>query len=313
MIPLAAVAGIAADQLLGEPPARVHPVVWFGSAIRRVEDRVYRDDRRAGVVLLAAGLGLSVGTGLVLDRLLGRRLATVVATGLCAAGKMLDEEGLAIGRLLERGDLTGARLRLPSLVGRLADDLDETEISRAVIESLAENSVDAITSSLVWAAVGGAPAVLAHRAINTLDAMVGHRSTRYVRFGWASARLDDVVNYVPARLGAVAVALVRPRRAAAIVHTIRRDSPRHPSPNGGVIEAAFAAALDIRLGGTNRYASGVEDRGTLGDGPPPRPDHIRAAVTLRRRATLALGGVVAIVGLGCLARGSAGRPISPLG
>ena len=156
---------------------------------------------------------------------------------------------------------------------------------RAVVETVAENTVDAVTAPLWWATIGGAPAVLAHRAINTLDAMVGHRNERYRQFGWASARADDVVNWIPARLTAVAVAAVRPRRAAAIARTVRRDAPRHPSPNGGVVEAAFAAALDVRLGGTNTYGDVVEDRGTLGDGRPPTPDDGVAAIRLARDAT----------------------------
>ena len=200
---------------------------------------------------------------------------------------MLDEEALRIGGLVERGDLDGARAEVRSLVGRRADELDEAGLSRAIVESIAENSVDAVTASLFWATVAGAPGVLAHRAVNTLDAMVGHRDDRYARFGWASARLDDLVNFVPARLTALAVACVRPGTAATVWRVVRRDAPAHPSPNGGVVEAAFAAALGVRLGGENRYGDIVEDRGTLGDGRPPGPGDIAAAVRLRRHATAA--------------------------
>ena len=123
--------------------------------------------------------------------------------------------------------------------------------------------------------------------------MVGHRDDRYARFGWASARLDDLVNFVPARLTALAVACVRPGAAATVWRIVRRDAPAHPSPNGGVVEAAFAAALGVRLGGENRYGDVVEDRGTLGDGRPPGPGDIAAAVRLRRHATaaFALGAI----------------------
>jgi adenosylcobinamide-phosphate synthase len=143
-----------------------------------------------------------------------------------------------------------------------------------------------VTGPLLWAAVGGAPTVLAHRAINTLDAMVGHRNARYANFGWAAARADDAVNWPAARLTALAVIAVRPRRAAAVATVVRRDAPCHPSPNGGVIESAFAAALGIRLGGENSYGGVVEDRGRLGDGPPPTPaDGIRALRLARHTAT----------------------------
>jgi adenosylcobinamide-phosphate synthase len=206
---------------------------------------------------------------------------------------MLDGEALRIGELVERGDLDGARTEVRALVGRRADDLDEAGLSRAIVESIAENSVDAVTASLFWASLAGAPGVLAHRAVNTLDAMVGHRDDRYERFGWASARLDDLVNLLPARLTALAVACVRPRAATTVWRVVRRDAPAHPSPNGGVVEAAFAAALGVRLGGENRYGDVVQDRGTLGDGPPPGPGDIAAAVRLRRHITAA-------VALGCV-------------
>jgi adenosylcobinamide-phosphate synthase len=285
MIPLAAAAGGLADQMLGEPPIRWHPVARYGSAMQRIEERVYADRRINGIAFTAIGAGLGIGTGLALRRIIGPTLATVAATCVSAAGKMLDDEALTMSGLLKASNLPAARQRVRSLVGRTTDHLDEHEISRAVIESVAENCVDAVTSSLFWATIGGAPAVLAHRAVNTLDAMVGHHNERYEHFGWASARLDDAVNYVPARLTALAVALVAPARARTILTIIRRDASRHPSPNGGVVEAAFAAALGVQLGGVNRYDDEVEDRGTLGDGPQPHVDTITAAVRLRRTAT----------------------------
>jgi adenosylcobinamide-phosphate synthase len=291
---LAAAGGAALDQLLGEPPTRWHPVARYGTTMQHLETRLYANRRIDGVIFTAAGTGIGIIVGLALRRALGPRLATVVATGACAAGKMLDEEAAAIARLLGDGDLADARRRVRSLVGRSTADLDENEISRAVIESVAENCVDAVTSSLFWASIGGAPTVLAHRAINTLDAMVGHHDEHYERFGWASARSDDCVNYIPARLTAFAVALVRPKRARSVWTIVRRDASRHPSPNGGVVEAAFAAALDVRLGGVNRYDDDVEDRGVLGEGAPPTPDMITSAIRLRRDAT-AMSAVLMIL------------------
>lgn len=298
-----AIVGVGADQLLGEPPLRWHPVARYGSLMERVERTTYADSRAAGCAHLLIGLSTAVGVGLCLRRRLGSTAATAVATFACAAGKMLDDEALSIARSLTAGDVAAARNRLRSLVGRSTDQLDAGEISRAVIESVAENCVDAVTASLVWATIGGAPAVLAHRAINTLDAMVGHRTDRYTRFGWASARLDDVVNFVPARLTALAVAIASPRRIQTIVTVVRRDSPQHPSPNGGVVEAAFAAALDVRLGGVNQYGDVVENRGTLGDGRAPLPTDIAAAVALRRRSTVVVAVLLGAVPLGSYALG----------
>ena len=253
----------------------------------RIERRLYADRRVNGVAFAAIGIGVGATVGCGLRRLVGPSIATVAATAICAAGKMLDDEAGVIAAYLADNELSAARHRLQSLVGRTTDDLDEAEISRAVIESVAENSVDAVTASLMWAAVAGAPGVLAHRAINTLDAMVGHHTVRHEHFGWASARLDDIVNFIPARLTAVAVAACRPRGARSIWSTVRRDAGQHPSPNGGVIEAAYAAALGVRLGGTNHYGSGIENRGTLGDGAAPTAAAITDAIRLRRHSTAA--------------------------
>jgi adenosylcobinamide-phosphate synthase len=316
MSAVGAVVGAAADALLGEPPARWHPVAHFGTAMERVEGITYGDGRARGVVHLGVAVAVAAAGGVVLRRAIGRGPAAAVAVAVCSAGRMLDREALAVVALLpataadigrsgpdddlDLGDdgagLGAARERLRRLVGRDTSALDAAEISRAVIESVAENGVDAVAATVWWAAVGGAPAALAHRAINTLDAMVGHRDPRYERFGWASARADDIVNHAPARLTALAVAAVRPRRAGAVWRTVRRDAGRHPSPNGGVVEAAFAAALDVQLGGINRYGDRVEDRGTLGDGRPPVPADVAAAVRLRRDATAALCAAMVLIG-----------------
>jgi adenosylcobinamide-phosphate synthase len=291
---LAAAAGIIVDRYLGEPPSRWHPVVWYGNAMTKAELRLYRNRRRDGVAFTALGVSLGIGTGTALRRAIGPRAATAVATSICVAGNMLDAEARTIAAFLKADDLPAARARLRSLAGRTATDLDEHEICRAIVESLAENGVDAVAASVFWAAVGGAPAVFAHRAINTLDAMVGHHTDRYEHFGWASARLDDVVNFLPARLLAAGVAVVSPARAKDVWRIVRRDAAAHPSPNGGVIEAAFAGALDLKLGGSNVYDDTIEDRGTLGDGAPADAHTVARAIRLRQHATTAMaGGLVA--------------------
>jgi adenosylcobinamide-phosphate synthase len=210
---------------------------------------------------------------------------------------MLDEEALCVANHLCQGDIVSARRRIRSLVGRNSDALDEDELARAVIESVAENLVDAVTATSLSGAVAGSTGAFVHRAVNTLDAMVGHHDERYENFGWASARLDDILNLIPARVTALAICVARPRRARHVWHIVRRDSHLHPSPNGGVVEAAFAAALDIRLGGVNQYGETIEDRGFLGDGRPPTVDDIEAAIRLRRHTTLVTVGVSCLIPL----------------
>ena len=143
---------------------------------------------------------------------------------------------------LEQGDLHRARELLPSLVGRDTSDLSADEITRAVVESVAENTVDAVVAPALWGAVGGAPGALGYRAVNTMDATVGYRSDHYLRYGWASARLDDLANLVPARVTAALVVAVRPRAARAVWRAVRLQAPAHPSPNAGVAEAAWSGA-----------------------------------------------------------------------
>jgi adenosylcobinamide-phosphate synthase len=281
-------AGILADRTFGEPPTSVHPVAAFGTVMTALERRLYRDERWAGAVHAAAGIALGVAAG----RLVRSR---AVATYVAVSGRMLGSTARQIGRVLEAGDLAGARALLPSLVGRDPSGLDGGEIARAVVESVAENTVDAIVAPALWAAAAGAPGVLAHRAVNTMDAMVGHHSDRYERYGWAAARLDDAMAWVPARATAALVAAVRPSAAGEIWRTVRRDAPAHPSPNAGVAEAAFAAALGIQLGGLVRYGERVEDRPRLGEGRAVEAADIDRAVRLSDDVTLALTGALAAV------------------
>ena len=282
---LDAAAGLVLDRVLPEPPDRWHPVAWLGGVLGVLEELQYRDDRRAGVAHAVLGVALGAGVGAMTD--------TASATQLAVGGRMLGRVATEVALTLEQRDLDGARALLPSLVGRDPARLDEAEVVRAVVESVAENTVDAVVAPALWAAVLGGAGALGYRAANTLDARVGHHSPRYERFGWASARLDDALGWLPARATAGLVALVRPTRARAVVRTVRRDAVAHPSPNAGVAEAAFAGALAVRLGGTNRYGERVEERPPLGDGPPPARRDIGRAVTLSRDVTLALAALLA--------------------
>jgi adenosylcobinamide-phosphate synthase len=293
--PAAAAAGLLLDRALGEPPAPLHPVGWFGRAMTLAERADYRNSRAAGARHAGLGVLLGAGAGAALR-------SAALGTWLAAAGRCLGESALIVGRALDRGDLEAARAALPALVGRDPTGLDEGEIARAVVESVAENTVDALVAPAFWAAICGAPGALGYRAVNTLDAMVGHRSARYLAYGWASARLDDVANYLPARLTAALVAGVRPRSAAAIGRAVGGQAPAHPSPNAGVAEAAFAAALGVRLGGRNRYGDRVEHRPWLGQGRPPARSDIQPAVRLSSDVSWLLTAILAAAGLAGLPR-----------
>jgi adenosylcobinamide-phosphate synthase len=253
-----------------------------------LEKRLYADDRRSGVAYAAAGtsLGLLAGAG---ARSVG------LAVGVAAAGRSLRATARRIEECLLADDLDAARTALPGLVGRDPSVLDASGMSAAVVESLAENSVDAVVAPAFWGLVAGAPGALAYRCINTMDAMVGHRSPHYERFGWGSARLDDVANLLPARLFAGLVVLCRPMQAVRVLGIIRRDAGAHPSPNAGVAESAMAAALACRLGGPLRYGSRDEVRPHLGDGPRPTAADIARARRLADDTELALVALLVLI------------------
>ncbi|MEO7270200.1 MAG: adenosylcobinamide-phosphate synthase CbiB [Knoellia sp.] len=285
------VLGFLADRALGDP-RRFHPVAGFGQVAARVEKQLHAPSRSRGAVAVGALVTTTVGLGLIERRLpsLARVAVTSVATWAVLGGRSLEREGEAITTLLAADDLAGARTRIRNLVGRDPSTLDAEGIARACVESLAENSADAVVAPLFWGAVAGVPGLLGYRAINTLDAMWGHRNERYREFGWAAARLDDVANGLPARATvAMNATLVGPGRAAEVIRVVRRDAPAHPSPNAGPVEASWAAALGVRLGGTNHYDGVDEDRGHLGDGPEVTVADIpRATEHLSRLSALAL-------------------------
>ena len=299
--------GLAADWAVGEPAAW-HPVAGFGSAMAALERRMWADRRVAGVAYAAAGVGGAAGAGLAARRLAGPAAALAWGTWISVAGRYLLEAASAVADALDAGDLEHARTLLPVLVGRSPDGLGEEEVARAVVESVAENLSDAVVASALWGLVAGAPGVLAHRAANTLDAMVGHRDARHGRFGWASARADDALGWPAARLTALLAAGSRPSKAVDVWRAVRRDAPRHPSPNAGVPEAAFAAVLGLRLGGANRYGDRVEVRPMLGEGRPPEAADIRAAVALARRVTVLLFALAVLAGAVLLGAPGPGWP-----
>ncbi|WDV50741.1 cobalamin biosynthesis protein [Streptomyces coeruleorubidus] len=293
-----AAAGLIGDLLLGDP-RRGHPVAVFGRAAGAVERVLWRDHRGWGALhaVVCAGGAVALG-GAAARAVRDSAVASVVLTGAATwavvGGTSLAREARAVGRALEAGDVEGARERLPHLCGRDPQALDADGIARAVVESVAENTSDAVVGALVWGAVGGVPGLLGFRAVNTLDAMVGHKSARYRRYGWACARLDDLAGWPGARLTAVLATLAGddPRGA---VRAWRADAAKHPSPNAGPVEASFAGALGVRLGGTLSYGGRVEHRPVLnGAGRRVGTRDIERAVRLSRRVGwLALGVCVA--------------------
>ena len=305
---LGLLAGAVIDAALGDPQ-RWHPVAGFGRAAGALERAMWRPSRVAG----AAYTCLCVGSAVTLGRLVAgrprsmrRAAATGAATWAVLGARSLGAEALRIDRALAGGDLAAARALVPRLCGRDPESLDEAGIIRATVESVAENTSDAVVAPLVWGALAGPAGLLGYRAVNTLDAMVGHRSERHRAFGWASARLDDVANFVPARLTGLLTAAAAPLvggSGAVALRVMRSDGGRHPSPNSGRCEAAFAGALGVRLGGTNTYSTRsddvrVEHRPHLGTGRIPVREDIARAVRLQRlvtAATVVLAAATAVV------------------
>jgi adenosylcobinamide-phosphate synthase len=285
--------GTAADLLLADP-RRGHPVAGFGLSATALESLVWRNSRAAGAAYAVALVGAATGAGTALDRATRRHpgarvLVTAAVTWTVLGGTSLGRAADRMTAALADRDIVAARSALPALAGRDPRELDEPELVRATVESVAENTADAAVAPLFWGAVAGLPGLLGYRAVNTLDAMVGHHSTRYERFGWAAARLDDVANWLPGRLTAALTVACAPLAGGSAGGALRawgRDGAAHPSPNAGRCEASMAGALGVRLGGRNVYGGRVEERPTLGDGPRPRTADIGRAVRLSRAVWL---------------------------
>jgi adenosylcobinamide-phosphate synthase len=296
-------AALALDALVGDP-ARLHPVAGFGRVAAALERLLWRDRRGFGTLFAALLVGGTYGGVRAAERrLVGsqRFVFAVLVLWSTLGGRSLARYALELARAVERGDLARARALAPALVGRDPSRLDAQELCRAAVESVAENTTDAIVAPIGWFALLGPAGAAGYRAANTLDAMVGYRSPRYVRFGWASARLDDVVTSPWARVATVAAAALA-RAVGGSWRTSVRALPaarHHPSPNAGLIEAAFAGALAVRLGGRNDYDGRIEKRPSLGAAErSPAPADIQRAVRLSRAVTAATA-----LAAGALSRG----------
>jgi len=312
--------GVLADAMVGDP-RHGHPVAVFGRWAGTLERLGYAPSRSRGAGYLTAAVSGPVLLGLVVERATARHqvarvLTTALATWVALGGSSLVGEGLAMARALERDDLPAARQRLTHLCARDPADLSASDLARATVESMAENTSDAMVAPLFWAALAGVPGVLGYRAVNTLDAMVGYRSPRYLKFGWASARLDDLVNLAPARLTGLLTVVLAPSvggSSAGAWRIWRRDAGRHPSPNAGHCEASAAGALGLELGGTNSYAGQTENRPLIG-APGRLPDitDVRRAARLSRY--VGLGAAVLAIAVpavtGSVRRRSTGQKIT---
>jgi adenosylcobinamide-phosphate synthase len=283
-------------------PGRGHPVAVFGRLAADLERSCYAPTRTRGAGYTTVAVAGPVLLGLLAERAttrspVGRVLVTALATWVALGGTSLVREGMAMAGTLEAGDLAAARERLTHLCARDPAGLPAADLARATVESMAENTSDAVVAPLLWAAVAGVPGVLGYRAVNTLDAMVGYRSPRYLQFGWASARTDDLVNLVPARLTGLLTVACAPLVGGSPVtawQVWRRDGARHPSPNAGHCEAAAAGALGVRLGGTNVYGGRAENRPEVGaGGRAPTGADVRRSARLSRYVGVA-GAVVAV-------------------
>ncbi|MCM3584422.1 adenosylcobinamide-phosphate synthase CbiB [Mesobacillus maritimus] len=267
---------IVIDSIIGDPPTWPHPVKWIGALIARTEKKwnVGSNKKLKGYMMLVSILLVVGGISFILvwwsyqtHILLGIAIESfMIATTI--AQKSLKEAALSVYRPLDRYNLQEARIKLSYIVGRDTNHLDEAEITRATVETVAENTSDGITAPLFWALIGGAPFALLYRAINTCDSMVGYKNERYHEFGWASARLDDVVNWIPSRLTSFCMVLTN--RPVLLTFSeawkiVLRDARKHPSPNSGWGEAAVAAILGVQLGGTNYYKGIVSNRARMGE------------------------------------------------
>lgn len=298
-LPLAAIAGVGLDRLLGEV-SRWHPLVGFGALASVVERALNRGPLRRASGLLAWALVVLPWVALVFwarGNDFSGWLIDVVLLYLALGGRSLAEHAERVASDLAAGDLPAARQHVGWIVSRNTAELDESGVAKACVESTLENGNDAVFGAMFWFMLfGGAGAVL-FRLANTLDAMWGYKTERFLRFGWAAARIDDVLNYLPARLTALSYALFGETRRALACW--RRQAPVWESPNAGPVMSAGAGSLGLALGGSAIYHGQLEERPVLGEGRPARGEDIRRALTLLRRSTLLWLALYFIGGLAC--------------
>jgi adenosylcobinamide-phosphate synthase len=283
-------AALLLDAVLGEPPEALHPTVMMGLVISAFEKRALgmespRSRRLAGIVLAVSVPSLVFVCTRKILGIVPCRPRWMIGTALiftALAMRGLGGAAADVEHALREGRLERARTRLGHFVGRDTEDLSESDVCRAAVESVAENTSDGVVAPMLYGALLGAPGALAYKAVNTLDSMVGYRHPPYEDLGWASARLDDLANLAPSRLTMLCIAAISGRPLRTLLTAVRYG-PLTASPNAGMAEAAFAGALGVRLGGANTYGGVLREGPALGDGRPPVPEDIRCAVRLMRR------------------------------
>lgn len=290
---------VVLDRFIGDPPHWPHPVKWMGALIAFLDRHLNRGSLLfwKGLLMTAAVVGVTGCVSFFFVMIATRVhpaagvMAHAVLIWSAISPRSLKEAALAVYEPLQKGDMTEARHKLSWIVGRDTAGLPESDIVRGTVETVAENTSDGVIAPLFWAVIGGGPAAVMYRAVNTCDSMVGYRNERYKQFGKASARLDDVVNWVPARLSALLLitASGKPEHVRKKAwQIVRRDAKKHPSPNSGWGESAVAGLLSIQLGGLNTYGGIVSDRARMGDNEVPRASrHITESAQLMERATYA--------------------------
>jgi adenosylcobinamide-phosphate synthase len=289
-------AALLLDSVFGEPPEALHPTVMMGLVISAFEKRALRivgarSRRLAGILLAVSVPSLVYVTTRKILGVVPCKPRWMIGAALLSTTLSMRGLGGAAGDVehaLREGRLEGARTRLGHFVGRDTEDLSESEICRAAVESVAENTSDGVVAPMLYGALLGAPGALAYKAVNTLDSMVGYRRSPYEDLGWASARLDDLANLAPARLTMLCTAATSGRPLGTLLTAVRYG-PLTTSPNAGMAEAAFAGALGVRLGGANTYGGVLRVGPILGDGRLPAPEDIRRAVRLMRRCCVLAG------------------------
>jgi adenosylcobinamide-phosphate synthase len=302
---------MSVDALLGWPDtlfARIgHPVTWLGRLIDFLDKNCNRSSasagarRAAGAAAALIVIALAAAAALAIQSLLVSEWSRIFVAGILAwplvALRSLHDHVAAVALALQSGNIEAARLAVARIVGRDPSSLDEAGIARAAIESLAENASDGVVAPVFWGALFGLPGIVGYKAINTLDSMIGHRTIRHEAFGWAAARIDDLANFVPARLTGFLFAVVAQFPSAAW-SCMARDASRHRSINAGWPEAAMAGALGVRLSGPRVYQGSVEEEPWLNEGArDPRAEDILAGLKLYRRAMILLAGALIILDL----------------
>jgi adenosylcobinamide-phosphate synthase len=322
MAPALTLLALLLEIMLGYPDRLVraigHPVTWMGRLIGALDRCLNRDSAPAAARRLAGVLAVLIlvaGVGMIaflfergLLRLPFGSIAAALLASTLLAQRSLHEHVRRVATALEQDGLAAARAAVSHIVGRDTAPLDQAGVARAAIESLAENFSDGVVAPAVWMVIGGLPGAAIYKAINTADSMIGFRTRRHAAFGWAAARLDDLVNLPASRLAALlivaAAGLTRGASPAGAWRAVRRDAHRHRSPNAGYPEAAIAGALGLALAGPRRYGGILVDDAMMGD---DRRDadaaDIRAALTLYRHADAILIGLTALLTLGFIATG----------